>query len=487
MTTTTVKKRWYEKMPHPYILLFLLIVFAAILTYVISPGVYDRVVVNGKTVVNPSTYHAVKSTPISLMHFLTAIPRGILNAGMVVIITLVSGAMFAVLQATGAVENGVGSLIKTVGSDNYKKLIWIVMLVFGFLGATVGFENNIALTPIAVVVALALGGDAMVGAGMAVAGIGVGFATSPVNPYTVGTAHAISELPIYSGLAYRSLYCLLAIVLTGFHVVHYMEKVRKDPANSLVPDVDTTGLTLTKPISEYKLGAKHKAIIAVFLIGLAILIFGVLKWGWYLTEMSGIFLAIGVIGAFVAGIGPSEMVRIMIKGAESVLGGALAIGVAYAIQIVLKDGNIVDAIIHALVTPLQGLGIYASAILMSVVHCIINFLIPSGSGQALATMPIMIPVSDMVGMTRQVSVMAFQIGDGITNLCYPTLGGLLAMLALTRVPFDRWFRFVFPLVIKILILGWIMMIIAQMAPEMVGWGNPPELAAHLAAMAVGAN
>lgn len=487
MPNPTSKKHWYEKMPHPYILLFFLILFAAILTYVISPGVYDRVVVNGKTIVNPSSYHAVESTPVTFIQFLTAIPRGVANAAVVVIIVLVSGAMFRVLQATGAVENGVGAMIKAVGSENYKKLIWIVMLVFGFLGATVGFETLIALTPIAVVVALALGGDTLVGAGIAIAGLGVGFATSPVNPYTVGTAHAIAELPIYSGLAYRSLYWFLSLVLAGFHVVHYMDKVLKDPANSLVPDVDTTGLAFTKPISEYKLRHKDKAIIAVFLVGLGVCIYGVTYWGWYLTEMSGIFLLIGAVGAFVAGIGPSEMVCIMIKGAESVLGGALAVGIAYGIQVVMKDGNIVDAIIHALVTPLHGLGIYASAILMSVVHCIINFLIPSGSGQALATMPIMIPVSDMVGMTRQVSVMAFQIGDGITNLCYPTLGGLLAMLALTRVPFDRWVRFIFPLVIKILILGWIMMVIAQISPESVGWGNPPEIAAHLAAIAAGAN
>ena len=123
----------------------------------------------------------------------------------------------------------------------------------------------------------------------------------------------------------------------------------------------------------------------------------------------------------------------------------------------MKDGNITDAVIHGLVAPLQGLGVYASAVLMSVAHCLINFLIPSGSGQAMATMPVMIPLSDLVGMTRQVSVMAFQIGDGVTNLCYPTVGGMLAMLALTRVPFDRWFRFVFPLVVKVVLLGWVFM------------------------------
>ena len=455
--TETVQKRWYEKLPHPYILLFLIVVAVAILTYFLPPGVYDRVVVDGRKVVDPATYHAVDPTPVTLMQFLTAIPRGIVNAGIVVVITFISGAMFNVLQSTGAIEHGVGYAVKRIGVGNYKKLIWIVMLIFGFLGATVGFENNIAVTPIAVFVALALGGDVMVGAGMAIAGIGIGFATSPINPYTVGTAHAIAQLPIYSGIAFRSLYCLCAIILTGFHVTSYMDRIRRDPSKSLVPDADTSGLTLTKPIEDYELTGRDKAVLSVFVAGMAFTIFGVLRYGWYLNEMAGLFLLIGIVGAFVGGIRPNRMVELMIEGAKSVAGGALAIGVALAIQVVMKDGNITDAVIHGLVAPLQGLGGYASAVLMSVAHCLINFLIPSGSGQAMATMPVMIPLSDLVGMTRQVSVMAFQIGDGVTNLCYPTVGGMLAMLALTRVPFDRWFRFVFPLVVKVVLLGWVFM------------------------------
>lgn len=476
------KKHWYEKLPHPYILLFGLIFLVAVLTYIIPPGVYDRVVVNGKTVVDPNSYHAVASSPVTLMQFLTSIPRGLQNSAVVTFIVFIAGAMFGVLQSTGAVENGVGTAIKVIGTKNYKKLIWVVMLIFGFLGATVGFENLIAITPIAVVVALALGGDVMVGAGMAIAGLGVGFATSPINPYTVGTAHTVAQLPIYSGLAYRSVYCIGAIILCGFHVVKYMDKVLKDPSKSLVTDVDTTGLALTKPIDEYSLTGRDKGVIAVFVIGMAICIFGVLNYGWYLTQMSGVFIAIGVIAAFVAGMSPNKMVATMIEGAASVAGGAFAVGIAYGIQVVMKDGNITDAIIHALVSPLQGMSLYASSILMSIAHAIINFLIPSGSGQALATMPIMIPVSDLIGMTRQISVMAFQIGDGITNLLYPTLGGLLAMLALTRVPFDRWFRFAFPLVLKIIVYGWILTIIATASPSAVGWDNPPELAAQLEAV-----
>lgn len=452
---TAPKKHWYEKLPHPYILLVLIILLVAAMTYIIPPGVYDMVKVNGKSAVDPNSYHLVPRTPVTFMQLLTAIPRGIQNAGMIVIITFISGAMFNILQVSHALENGVGVAVKKVGKSNYKILLLVMMLIFGFLGAAVGFENNIAITPIAVVVALALGGDAMVGAGIAIAGIGIGFATSPINPYTVGTAHAIAELPIYSGIGLRSLYCLASVLLAYLHVLAYMNKVLKDPSKSLVPDADVTGLKLTKPLDEYTLSGRDAGILAVFVIGLAVVVFGVLKFGWYLTEMAGIFLFIGIVAGFVAGYGPSKIAVLMIEGASAVAGGALVIGVAFGISAVMADGNITHAIIHALVAPLKGFGLYASAILMSLAHCIINFFIPSGSGQAGATMPIMIPLSDLVGMTRQVSVMAFQIGDGVTNLAYPTLGGMLAMLALTRVPFDRWFRFVFPLVIKVVLLGWV--------------------------------
>lgn len=485
MTVPVAKKHWYEKLPHPYIILFLIALFVAVLTYVIPPGVYERVkdVATGRIVIDPSSYHAVAKQPVTLMKFLSAFPRGIVKAGIMLVIVYFSGAMFAVLQYTGAIEHGVGCAVKKIGAANYKKLIWIVLFIFGFLGAVVGFENNLAVAPIAVVVALALGGDAMVGAGMAVAGIGIGFATSPVNPYTVGTAHAIAQLPIYSGIAYRTLYCILALVLTGFHVIKYMDKIKKDPSKSLVPNVDTTGFALTKPIEEYELNKTDKAILSIFIGGMAFMIFGIFKWGWYLNEMGAIFMVIGVVCGFVAGLSPSKTVSVMMDGVKNIAVGALAIGIAFAVQVIMADGNIADAVIHGLVQPLQNFSVHVSSVLMSLAHCAINFLIPSGSGQAMATMPIMTPLADLLGMQRQVAVMAFQIGDGVTNVCYP-LGSMLAMLAMTRVPFDRWFRFVMPLVIKIIILGWIMMVIASLYPEAVGWANPPELAAQLAAVAV---
>ena len=459
-------KKWYEKMPHPFILLFLMIVLASIATYIVPAGEYTR---EGRRVIADS-YHLVAQTPVSFMDFLMAIPDGIIKAGYVVVITLVAGAMFSVLQSTGAIENGVGCAVKAIGLHRYKTLIWVVVGLFVFLGATVGFENNIAVTPIAVFVAIALGGDAMVGAGIAVAGIGMGFATSPINPYTVVIAHNIAGLPAYNGIAYRTLYCFLTFLVTGFHVIKYMDRIKKDPSASLVADVDMSDMSLSRPIEEYSLSTRNILVLATLVGGIGFVIASSLLWNWYLPQFCGIFMFVAIVGSLLGGISPNEMVNRMVKGASSVVGGALAIGIAVGIQVILTKGHLNDAIVHALVAPLKGFSVQVSSVLMSLAHCAINFLIPSGSGQAMATMPIMVPLSELVGMTKEAAVMAFQIGDGVTNLIYPTNGGMLAMLALTRVSFDRWFRFVFPLVAKVVLLGWVMMCVAiQFSSVIPGW------------------
>ena len=210
----------------------------------------------------------------------------------------------------------------------------------------------------------------------------------------------------------------------------------------------------------------HKAVIAVLLGTIGIIIFGTLKYKWYLQEITTVFFIGSIVVGIVSKMNPNDFVKIMIQGASEVTSGALIVGVARAISIILSSGNISDTIIYSLSMPLQNLPTMVSAVLMSLVHGIINFVIPSGSGQAMATMPIMIPLGDLLNMTRQTATLAFQIGDGITNLLYPTLGGLMAMLAVSRVPFDRWFKFIFPVVLKVTVAGWIYTIIGVA----INWG-----------------
>lgn len=459
-------KRWYERIPNPFVLLFLIIIAVGLLTYIIPAGEFDRVNVGGRMGVVAGTYHSVEQSPVGFFELFKALPVGMVKSASIIFITLISGALFGLLNSTGALENAVGLVVRKIGINKRNRLIWLITFIFGFMGATVGFENNIALVPIAVLVALALGGDLMVGAGMAVAGIGVGFATSPINPYTVGVGDVIANLPMFSGALLRSGFCVASLAIVAHHTCSYFSRIEKDPSCSLVTGIGTDGLSLRRPLEEYSLGGRDKVVLASFLIGMATILFGVFTWGWYITEISAVFIIMAVVAGYLAGMTSDEIVAKMVRGASDIVGGALIIGVARGIQVILDDGRIGDTIVQALATPLADLPVTISAILMTVVHSVINFFIPSGSGQAMATLPIMIPLSDLIGMTRQTAILAFQVGDGVMNLLVPTLGGLLAMIALARVPFDRWFRFAFPLAMKILVTSWFFLAFAVF----INWG-----------------
>ncbi len=464
MATGNNNVKWYERLPHPYVILFLIIVLATIMTYLIPAGLYDRVemVVGSRTRmgVDPSTFHYIAQNPVGFFDMFLAIPKGLISAASIMVIVFASGGLFKVLEESGALENGVGVAVKHLGTNHESKLLWIVTFIFAFLGAAVGFENLIALVPIAVFVSIALGGDLLVGAGISIGALGIAFATSPINPYTVGTSDFIAQLPMFSGWPLRTAFCLAAVILTGMHTIKYFKKVKADPSKSFVKDISTEGFDLTHAIEDYKLSGQDKLVLGGFGVGLVIMLWGIFQHHWYINEMSAVFVILAIALGFMAKMGPSRIAALMIEGASGVAGGALVVGVARAIQVVLEQGQIQDTIVNSLATPLQHLSVTVSAVLMTLVHCVVNFFIPSGSGQAMATMPIMIPLSDVIGMTRQTAILAFQVGDGVTNMIYPTLGGLLAMLALARVPFDKWFRFAFPLVLKILVVSWIFLIVA---------------------------
>jgi len=460
---TNNQKKWYEKIPNAYVLLFIVIVVASILTYVIPAGTYERELVDGRNVVVPGTFHLIDQTPVGFLDVFMSIPLGLRSAADVVFIVFVAGAFFGVVRATGALESGI-AIVSLKYKDDPKKrtqMIWVTTFLMGALGAVVGFENLIIFIPIGVIVSLGLGLDLMVAVAMVLGGIAVGFASSPINPYTVGVSHAIAELPLFSGMGLRTAYLFIALAALSHHTSSYAKKICQDPKMCLVKDISVEGLGFTKRLEDYTFTSTHKWTVIGLILTIAVLIFGIVQYDWYLVEMMGLFiLAAIVIGVFIARFDSDRLVKEMVDGAAGLTIGAIIIGVARGIQVILEQGNIGDTIIHSLATPLAGLPTIVAALLMSIVHGVINIFIPSGSGQAMATMPIMIPLSDLIGMTRQTAVLAFQIGDGIMNLIVPTLGGMMAMLAMARVPYERWFRFIAPFVVKFVLIGWIFTLIA---------------------------
>lgn len=444
--------------PHPVVLLFIIIIIATLMSHFLPAGSFDRVEVDGRQRVIPGSYQTISPTPLSFLEMFTAMPKGFEAAISIIFIVLSSGIMFGILEKSGMIENAVGTFVHKLGEDRRNFIVIMLTFFYGLLGMMIGYENNIALVPIAAVAVLAIGGDVMLAAAIAVGGVTVGFGLSPINPYTVGTGHKIAEMPLFSGALLRSALCFGGLSILAFFNLRYYKRILKDKAASLVPDVSTEGLALTHPLEHYRMTPNNWVILAIFVGGLAIMLFGLFEYHWYIDEISAIFIMIAIAGGLAAGMSGTTISDTALKSVGVVAPGAFMVGLATTIKVILEQGSIGDTIAFFLSEMLKDLPLYASAVGMSASQCVINFMIPSGSGQALATLPIMIPLGDVIGLTRQTTILAFQIGDGVTNLFNPTLGGLIAMLSLCRVPFDRWLRFIMPVVGMIIILAWLFLL-----------------------------
>ncbi|MEM7368261.1 MAG: YfcC family protein [Bacteroidota bacterium] len=446
-------KAWYERIPHSVVILFVIIVLMTLLSYVLPAGSFERIEVQGRMRVVPNSYQVIEQTPVGLLDMFRAFPLGFKTASEIIFIVLASGIMFGILEESRTVENTVGTLVKNLGLKRKYLIVVLMTFVFGFLGIMIGYENNIAMVPIAAVLSLALGGDLILAAGISVGAITVGFGLSPINPYTVGTGHKIAELPMFSGALLRSVLCFSALSLLAWYNVRYFKKFQSDPSRSLGLGLKTDGLALSQPLDSYSMSRQNWAILAVFMLGILVILFGVFTLHWYINEISAVFLMIAIASGIVAWMPLDRFSEVSLSSISVVAPGAFMVGYATTIKVILEMGNIGDTIAFQLSQMLEVLPTYGSAVCMSIAQSVMNMLIPSGSGQALATLPIMIPVGEIVGLTRQTTILAFQIGDGVTNLFNPALGGLIAMLSLCRVPFDRWLRFIFPLVGMIMLLA----------------------------------
>lgn len=452
---TAEKRAWYKNVPDPMVLIFFILVATYLLTFIVPAGEFERVVVDGRTTVVADSFTYIKGVPsVHFFDIFVSIPKGLISAAPYLFIVFIAGGLFHILQRTGALENAIGVAVNKAGIKNRNLIITIGTFIYGFFGVAVGFENNIALVPVAVLISAAVGYSSLVGTVMAVGGIGVGFALSPINPYTVGVAQGIAELPIFSGAWLRTVMVLSSLAFLSYYICSRVTKMEfKEP--------ETTG-GLSKDLSEYQLNKKDIMTLGVFLIGLGIMLYGVFANGWYINEIAGLFLLMAIAIGIVNGLGANAIVKQMMEGASGVTSGALVIGVAASIQVILNQASIIDTIVNALSSLIQDMPIALAAIVASVVQGIINLFIPGGSGQAMVTMPIMIPVADLAGMSRQLMVTAFQVGDGLTNLIVPTSGGTLAMLALGRVSYEQWLKAIVPFMLVVYALCWVALFIGQM-------------------------
>ena len=443
-----------------FVLLFFVIVIAAILTYIIPAGEYERVEKAGRTLVVPNSFHFTDSAPVGFFDIFKSIHTGMVNGAGIIFFILIIGGAFGILKATGALDALIYNLTRKL-TNRELWLIPVLMLFFAAGGTLMGMaEETIVYIAIITPLAIALKLDAIVGFAIVSLGANIGFMSAVLNPFNIGVAQSIAQLPTFSGFGLR-LILLATLYLAGvLFVYRYAKKIKANPQLRYIGNLPENITAANEP--EIKLTARHKWILSIFLLNFAVLIFGVIKYGWYITEIASLFLLFGIIIGIVGKLNPNKMAESFIDGAKELIGGALIIGFAQAILVVIQDGKIIDSVLYYAASMLGHLTPTLNAIGMFIVQLFLNFLVPSGSGQAALTMPILAPLSDLVGVTRQTAVLAFQLGDGISNSLFPTAGVLLAGLAVAGIPFTKWIKWVMPFIFIEIVIAIVFLVIAQM-------------------------
>lgn len=519
-----------KKIPHTYVIVFYLILLSAAMTWFIPGGAFERetVLVNGieREIIKNDSFHYTESNPQTWQVF-SAFFDGFVNTADIIVFILMIGGAFWIMNDSKAIDVGIHSFlqsskklerrkwIKKIGVDNL--IFCLIMLIFSLFGAVFGMsEETIAFTIIFVPLAISMGYDSILGVSLCFVAAGLGFAGATLNPFTIGIAQGLSNLPLFSGIEYR-FFCWIVLNIIGFtYILTYARKIKKDPTRSRVYKDDAiwrkksnshpdelkhfvpkqawivfiftslvlVAFSISHPISTLNIGNSsvsfpampvaagafivfsllslrktvHYFILNLLIFTIVFLIIGVMGYGWYVMEIATLFLAMGLASGISMGRKANELVKLFIDGAKDILSAAMIVGLAGGIIVILENGKIIDTILFGLSETMNGLGKVSSVGMMYMIQNVLNVFIPSGSGKAALTMPMMSQFSDLIGISRQATVMAFQFGDGFTNMITPTSGVLIGVLGVAKIPYEKWFKWVAPLILILLIVGFLLLI-----------------------------
>ncbi|MDR2184557.1 MAG: TIGR00366 family protein [Treponema sp.] len=462
MSESRVAAKVKFAMPHVYVLLTIIIMVTALLTWVLPAGEFDRAPnAQGRTVVVPGTWHAVEQTPVGFFKAVKAIFDGLVDAADIIFFIFIDYAAISLLIASGAFHGLVAGLLKVFKGKARAIVIPLFLVIFGFAASTIGmFEEALPFIPIFVGIAIAMGYDAIIGIGMVALGVGMGYSGAFMNPFTVGVAQGIAELTPLSGSWYRIICHVVMIVVASIYMIRYALKIQKDPSKSLVAGEDFSKFAMDEEsLAKHEFGIRQKLSLAIFLITLVIFVIGVKVWGWYFGEIATVFLLMAVVIAVIMGWSPNEFSRRIVAGLSDITAACMMVGIARGIRVVLSQGNIIDTVVYGMSVPLNYLPKWLAGEFMLVLQTLLNFLIPSGSGQAATVMPIMAPLSDLLGISRQVAVLAFQFGDGLSNILWPTAFAVV-MAGIGGVKVTSWWKWLVPLFLWLFLAQAILIAIA---------------------------
>ncbi len=461
-------KKQKMQMPHTLVIITVIIALVTIATYIIPGGAYDTVVnESGKTVVVNGTFKYIESQPQNIFKVLQAPIQGIVEGAEIIAFLFIVGGAFSVISKTQAIDFGI---LKIVEKFKGKEILVLPILMFMFSlgGATFGMsEESVAFIAILLPLVLALGYDSIVAMCVTYLACNLGFSSAMLNPFTVGIGQSIAEIPLYSGVEYRTITWFITTLVGCIFVMIYAMKIKKNPKLSPVFESDQIKREKLKNVQSENADFKtsHKIIVLTLFIGLAIIVYGVLKLGFWIPQIAGIFLAVGLISGIVGKLTPNEMATSFTNGAKDMIGAAILIGFARSIMIIAQNANIIDTILFNLSNAIGHLPSLIAAYIMFPIQMFINFFVNSGSGQAALTMPILAPLGDLVGISRQLTVLIYQLGDGFSNAMFPTSGVLIACLGIAGVPYGKWLKWIMPLQIILFIcsLGFITV------ASLIGW------------------
>lgn len=448
------KKSFKFKMPHNYVILVSIMVLMLILTHIIPAGQYERVEdpVSGKMVVVPGSYQQIDVEAPGFFDLFMALEQGYVEAADIMFLIIFAYGFVYVLTKNGTMDAALGTMVKKVG-NRVQLLIPVTMLILGLLASTMGiYEEVYGLFPVFVGIFMALGYDALVGGATIFLGVSIGYAAGTTNPYNIAVAQDIAGVDLYSGMWMRWVIFGVFEAVTIAYLMRYARKVKADKTKSVLYGMDLDGVeqkTLAD-LKDVKMTTRQKLCLVLFFGTIGFLLYAILNLGWYIDEISSLFLMAMVAAGIISGYSATEICKTFIESTKSMVGSMLVVGFTRGITILMKQGCITDTIVYGLVSVMEGGSKYLAAYGMLIMQNIIKFFINGSTSQATITMPIMAPTAELVGLSKQIAVMAYQFGNGFSDFFWPT--GCALCCGLMGVPINKWYKFATPLFLIFLVL-----------------------------------
>ena len=438
------------KFPDPLVLLMLFIIGASIATYIVPSGKFDRTMdhLSNREVVVSGSFHEVESKPVSLFQMFVSIPKGMQQAASVIFFVFLVGGAFVVIDRTGALT-GLVEWVAHKLDGRESLMIPITITLFATLGTIQNFQEEIIpLVPVLLLLCNRMGFNNLTAVAISIGAAIVGASFSPINPFQVGIAQKIAGVELLSGIGFRSIFLFVAVIIYIILIYRYANKNKIERVlNDTKRGVDYT--------------RSHRAIITLLGLSFIMLVLGVSKWDWDFEQMAALFFILGILGGIIGGLGVSGTVKSFIEGFKDMAYAGLIIGFARAIFVVLEDGLIVDSMVNGMFTPMSQLSPEISLFGITAMQSLLHFPVPSVSGQAVLTMPLLAPLADLMGISRQLMVLSYQYGAGLAELIVPTNGAVMAILVASRVSFSQWVRFSIKAFVILLAVGLLAIFMAK--------------------------